>query len=135
MLYHFIKCCSVLRYIRDIHRKNENVIGRQFRIVSYSETIIVRILSTDLTKGGYRAINILIYKLRHNSLTLSSSTVFLAVNINFAPCFANNRAIYSPIPLDAPVIHTTFPLNLAAINKYSVIFIDNALHSQRLYTN
>lgn len=29
--------------------------------------------------------------------------------INLHPAFANTYARFSPIPLDAPVIHTTFP--------------------------
>ncbi|CAA9993859.1 unnamed protein product, partial [Nesidiocoris tenuis] len=39
----------------------------------------------------------------------------LAVNANLAPCLASSTARNSPIPLEAPVIHTTFPLNSAEI--------------------
>lgn len=45
----------------------------------------------------------------HLALTLSNSCSRLAVRTNLTPCLANATAMCSPIPLEAPVIKTTFP--------------------------
>lgn len=46
------------------------------------------------------------------AFTLSSSSRRLAVKTNLTPYLASAMAVCSPIPLEAPVMKTTFPFSL-----------------------
>lgn len=57
---------------------------------------------------------------RHSCLTLSSSCSLRADRTSFTPARASARAKCSPIPLEAPVIHTTLPARESANIKYFI---------------
>lgn len=50
----------------------------------------------------------------HSFFTLCNSPSLRAVKTSFTPFLARAFAVCSPIPLDAPVIKTTFPLSFSA---------------------
>ena len=69
--------------------------------------------------------------LKHRSFTRSSSAWRRAESTSRHPAFANSYARNSPIPLDAPVIHTTWPFNesemftIIAVVAVLLVFVQN----------
>lgn len=75
--------------------------------------ISVRSLIFSYMNGNYLFSAYLILPSKHFFFTRSNSAILRAERTNLHPASANTYANSSPIPLDAPVIHTFFPFNEA----------------------
>lgn len=57
------------------------------------------------------------------AFTRSNSNCRLAAKTSFTPFFANAIAVCSPMPLEAPVINTTFPWRVPKIKIKSILYL------------
>jgi hypothetical protein len=125
---HLLEVFTVFLHCCHIHRQNQDIslceiLSYFWNIAKFSKIQTSNTNSLTHTSLFFRAPKICYIKWltnppRHFCLTLSSSCSLRADRTSFTPAHASARAKCSPIPLEAPVIHTTLPARESVNIKY-----------------